>query len=106
MRGTKAYLGLGFDDVNVIALIVVVQADAVALGEAGVAAQRCLQHRLWVADVEEVLARTAGAGYGDSAILGLFGVTRAACSKHLTCPCHTPAQVQVSQAMNLKAGCQ
>jgi len=38
MRGTKAYLGLGFDDVNVIALIVVVQADAVALGEAGVAA--------------------------------------------------------------------
>ena len=39
-RLTLARLGLGLYDVDVVALVVVVQADAVALGEAGVPAQR------------------------------------------------------------------
>ena len=44
-------------NVDVIALVVVVQADAVAARQAGEAAQRRLQHRLGVADVQEVLLR-------------------------------------------------
>ena len=38
-RLTRARLGLGLCDVDVVALVVVVQANAVALGEAGVPAQ-------------------------------------------------------------------
>ncbi len=50
-RFGSSHLGFGFDDVDVVALVVVMEADAVALGQAREAAQRCLQHCLGVADV-------------------------------------------------------
>ena len=52
------HLGFGFCDVNVVLFVVVVEADAVPPSEAGEAAQGHLQHRLGVADVQEILAYT------------------------------------------------
>lgn len=49
--GNCADLGLGLCDVNVVLLIVIMEADAVAAREAGEAAQRHLQHSLGVADI-------------------------------------------------------
>ena len=48
---TPFHLGLRFYDVDVVLLVVVVQADAISTCEAGEAAQGHLQHCLGVADV-------------------------------------------------------
>ena len=51
----KHYLRLCLCDVNVVLLIVVVQADAISSREAGEAPQRHLQHCFWIANVQEIL---------------------------------------------------
>ena len=56
MHGLKStHIRPGLDDVDVVLLVVVVEADAVALCQATEAAQRGLQHCLGITDVQEVL---------------------------------------------------
>ena len=60
----KQYLRLCLCDVDVVLLIVVVQADAISPRKAGEAPQRHLQHCFGIADVQEILRRVQETLYG------------------------------------------